>query len=261
MAGAAVGLVYRLEETPLPGDWDKARTQIAYTIPDPGPVRLEIFDVLREFDIRCIRTEHEQGAVHAADGYARVTGKVGVCMATSGPGATNLVTSIADAKLDSVPMIAITGTNGKTTTTELAAHLYRSAGRPVAAAGNHPLTNQPFASEMSGVSWNFHLITIAFSDNFTDPLKIIGTFKVEATVMDGYCVDIFQLHAVALHPGPRNLPAGDHLQIAVRDADLHLGHVLLQGLKALANDHSERELLRRPPLRRRSSSASGPSPS
>ena len=52
----------------------------------PGGANLEIFDVLREFDIRCIRTEHEQGAAHAAEGYARATGRVGVCLATSGTG-------------------------------------------------------------------------------------------------------------------------------------------------------------------------------
>jgi acetolactate synthase I/II/III large subunit len=75
----------------------------------PGGANLEIFDVLREFDIRCIRTEHEQGAVHAAQGYARASGKVGVCLATSGPGATNLVTGIADANSDSTPIVAITG--------------------------------------------------------------------------------------------------------------------------------------------------------
>ncbi|MDH3809182.1 MAG: thiamine pyrophosphate-binding protein, partial [Desulfuromonadales bacterium] len=67
----------------------------------PGGANLEIFDVLREFNIRCIRTEHEQGAVHAAQGYARATGKIGVCLATSGPGATNMVTGIADAYSDS----------------------------------------------------------------------------------------------------------------------------------------------------------------
>jgi acetolactate synthase-1/2/3 large subunit len=75
----------------------------------PGGANLEIFDVLHEFDIRCIRTEHEQGAVHAAQGYARSTGKVGVCLATSGPGATNLVTGIADANSDSTPIVAVTG--------------------------------------------------------------------------------------------------------------------------------------------------------
>lgn len=75
----------------------------------PGGANLEIFDVLREFNLRCIRTEHEQGAVHAAQGYSRATGKVGVCLATSGPGATNLVTGIADANSDSTPIVAITG--------------------------------------------------------------------------------------------------------------------------------------------------------
>jgi acetolactate synthase-1/2/3 large subunit len=75
----------------------------------PGGANLEIFDVLREFGIRCIRTEHEQGAAHAAQGYARATGRVGVCLATSGPGATNLVTGIADANSDSTAIVAITG--------------------------------------------------------------------------------------------------------------------------------------------------------
>lgn len=75
----------------------------------PGGANLEIFDVLHEYDIKCIRTEHEQGAVHAAQGYARSTGKVGVCLATSGPGATNLVTGIADANSDSTAIVCITG--------------------------------------------------------------------------------------------------------------------------------------------------------
>ena len=75
----------------------------------PGGANLEIFDVLDEFNIRCYRTEHEQGAVHAAQGYARATGRIGVCLATSGPGACNLVTGLADAKSDSTPVVAITG--------------------------------------------------------------------------------------------------------------------------------------------------------
>jgi len=75
----------------------------------PGGSVLPIFDKLYDSDIRFILTRHEQGAAHAADGYARVTGKVGVCMATSGPGATNLVTGIATAFMDSVPIVAITG--------------------------------------------------------------------------------------------------------------------------------------------------------
>jgi acetolactate synthase-1/2/3 large subunit len=75
----------------------------------PGGANLEIFDALEDCEIRCIRVEHEQGAADAAEGFARATGKVGVCLATSGPGATNLVTGIADANSDSVPIVAITG--------------------------------------------------------------------------------------------------------------------------------------------------------
>ncbi len=76
----------------------------------PGGALLPIYDVLYETeDIRHILVRHEQGAAHAADGYARASGKVGLCMATSGPGATNLVTGIATAHMDSVPIIAITG--------------------------------------------------------------------------------------------------------------------------------------------------------
>ena len=76
----------------------------------PGGCILNIYDALYKHsdEIRHILTSHEQGASHAADGYARATGKVGVCMATSGPGATNLVTGIATAYMDSVPMVAIT---------------------------------------------------------------------------------------------------------------------------------------------------------
>lgn len=75
----------------------------------PGGVLLPLYDALYDSDIRHILVRHEQGAGHAADGYARASGKVGVCMATSGPGATNLVTPIANAYMDSVPLVAITG--------------------------------------------------------------------------------------------------------------------------------------------------------
>ena len=76
----------------------------------PGGAILNVYDELYRYQdrLRHILTSHEQGASHAADGYARATGKVGVCMATSGPGATNLVTGIATAYMDSVPMVAIT---------------------------------------------------------------------------------------------------------------------------------------------------------
>ena len=75
----------------------------------PGGAILNVYDAIyQQNQIKHVLTSHEQGASHAADGYARSTGKVGVCFATSGPGATNLVTGIATAYMDSVPMVAIT---------------------------------------------------------------------------------------------------------------------------------------------------------
>lgn len=81
----------------------------------PGGAVLNIYDALYKYSekINHILTAHEQGAAHAADGYARATGKVGICIATSGPGATNLVTGIATAYMDSVPIVAITGNVGR----------------------------------------------------------------------------------------------------------------------------------------------------
>src|ERR1700758_785877 len=75
----------------------------------PGGAILPAYDALRKFPIHHVLTRHEQGAAHMADGYARASGRVGVCMATSGPGATNLVTGIATAMLDSIPIVCITG--------------------------------------------------------------------------------------------------------------------------------------------------------
>ena len=75
----------------------------------PGGAILPIYDALRKFPIHHVLVRHEQGASHMADGYARASGQVGVCMATSGPGATNLVTGIATAMLDSIPIVCITG--------------------------------------------------------------------------------------------------------------------------------------------------------
>lgn len=85
------------------------REGVEYIFGIPGGANLPLFDALYASPIKFILTRHEQGAGHAADGYARATGKVGVCLATSGPGATNLVTAIATAYMDSVPMVAITG--------------------------------------------------------------------------------------------------------------------------------------------------------
>jgi len=75
----------------------------------PGGAVIDIYDELEKTDIRHVLARHEQGAVHAADGYARASGKVGVCLVTSGPGATNTVTGIASAYLDSIPLVVFTG--------------------------------------------------------------------------------------------------------------------------------------------------------
>ena len=77
----------------------------------PGGAIMPIYDSLYSYQdkINHILTRHEQGAIHAAKGYSRVSGKVGVCFATSGPGATNLITGIADAQIDSTPLVCITG--------------------------------------------------------------------------------------------------------------------------------------------------------
>ena len=80
----------------------------------PGGVLLPLYEVLCEYpELRHILVRHEQAGGHAADGYGRVTNKVGVCMGTSGPGATNLVTAIATAHMDSAPLVAITGQVGR----------------------------------------------------------------------------------------------------------------------------------------------------
>ena len=77
----------------------------------PGGAIMPVYDKLLDYKgkLKHILTRHEQGAVHAAQGFARATGQVGVCIATSGPGATNLITGIADAYMDSTPLVCITG--------------------------------------------------------------------------------------------------------------------------------------------------------
>ncbi len=77
----------------------------------PGGAIMPVYDALFEYahQVRHILVRHEQGSVHAAQGYARASGRPGVCIATSGPGATNLITGIADAKIDSTPVLCITG--------------------------------------------------------------------------------------------------------------------------------------------------------
>src|SRR5258706_14178306 len=85
------------------------RENVTHLFGIPGGANLPIFDALYGAKIRLVLTRHEQGATHMADGFARSTGLVGVCIATSGPGATNLVTGLATAHMDSIPVVAITG--------------------------------------------------------------------------------------------------------------------------------------------------------
>ena len=85
----------------------KEKVEIMFGL--PGGALLPTFDVLYEAPVKFVLVRHEQGAAHMADGYARATGKVGVCIATSGPGATNLTTGLATANMDSVPVVAFTG--------------------------------------------------------------------------------------------------------------------------------------------------------
>lgn len=91
---------------------EKAGTEIIFGY--PGGANLPIYEALQRSNIRHVQARHEQGAAHMADGYARASGKTGVCLATSGPGATNLVTGIATAYMDSSPIVALTGQVSRT---------------------------------------------------------------------------------------------------------------------------------------------------
>jgi acetolactate synthase-1/2/3 large subunit len=95
----------------------------------PGGAILPAYDALRKFPIRHVLVRHEQGAAHMADGYARASGKVGVAIATSGPGATNLVTGIATAMLDSIPIVCITGNGSRHRRVSGSGHHRRYAAR------------------------------------------------------------------------------------------------------------------------------------
>ena len=129
----------------------------------PGGAVLNIYDALYKNSDRIhhILTAHEQGAAHAADGYARSTGRVGVCLATSGPGATNLVTGIATAYMDSIPMVAITGNVG----TSL---IGRDSFQEVYIAG----ITMPIMPRLSGSSSGTQPIAIMVCADGTSALRI-----------------------------------------------------------------------------------------
>src|SRR3989304_431946 len=101
----------------------------------PGGANMPIYDAMLSYPIHHVLVRHEQGGAHMADGYARASGKVGMAMATSGPGATNLVTGIATAMMDSVPVVFVTG--------QVAAHLIGGGGVPgKEGTGATPATTQ-----------------------------------------------------------------------------------------------------------------------
>src|SRR5918992_242353 len=86
---------------------------VEYLFGYPGGAIMPFYDAFPDYPLKHVLVRHEQAAAHAADGYARATGGVGVCVATNGPGATNLVTGLATAQMDSVPLVAITGQVGR----------------------------------------------------------------------------------------------------------------------------------------------------
>ena len=139
----------------------------------PGGAVLNIYDALYKNSdkITHYMTAHEQGAAHAADGYARSTGKTGVVIATSGPGATNLVTGIATAYMDSVPMVAITGNVGNSL-------IGRDSFQEVYIAGiTMPITKHNFVvrrvEDTDAAFWRAERVTLAGS---TIPASNISTY-------------------------------------------------------------------------------------
>ncbi len=158
----------------------------------PGGVVLPLYDVLGDYPaLRHVLVRHEQGAAHAADGFARASGKVGVCLGTSGPGATNLVTGLATAQLDSIPVVAITGN-------VVSALLGKDAFQEIDITGiTLPMTKHNYlvrdADELPGVlAEAFHLARSGRP----------GPVHVDITK------DALQQETRAPHPGPEAVAAG-----------------------------------------------------
>src|SRR3954467_4406622 len=126
----------------------------------PGGCSMPLHQSLTKYadKIRTILPRHEQGGAFAAQGYARSTGKVGVCMATSGPGATNLVTAIADAKLDSIPLLCITG---QVPTKSIGSDAFQET--PIVEVCRSITKHHYLVTDVNdlarGVKWSFHLAT------------------------------------------------------------------------------------------------------
>jgi acetolactate synthase-1/2/3 large subunit len=154
----------------------------------PGGTVLPIYDVLREFPLRHILVRHEQGAAHAADGFSRVTGEVGVAMATSGPGAINLITGLATAMMDSVPMVAITG------------------NVPRALLGRDAFQE----TDIVGIALPVTKYAALVTDPDEVPLAIAEAFEIASTGRPGpvlldFPKDVLQIETSAPHPRPGDL--------------------------------------------------------
>ena len=178
---------------------ESAGVEVVFGI--PGGAILPAYDPMLESPVRHILMRHEQGAGHAAEGYAVATGKVGVCMATSGPGATNLVTPIADAFMDSVPLVAITGQV------------------PRAVIGNDAFQE----ADITGITMPITKHSFKVMENDEIPMAIAEAFHVASTGRPGpVLVDIPKdvLQARADHEWPSSLdlpgyrpPAGPDVQL------------------------------------------------
>ncbi|MEX0586242.1 MAG: thiamine pyrophosphate-binding protein, partial [Pirellulales bacterium] len=157
----------------------------------PGGASMPLHQSLTKFRdrIRTVLPRHEQGGAFAAQGYARSTGKPGVCMATSGPGATNLVTAIADAKLDSVPLIAITG--------QVGTHVI----------GSDAFQETPIVEVCRGITKHHYLVT-----NINDLARVVReAFHIATTGRPGPVIvdlpkDIQQTHCTPDYNAPMQLP-------------------------------------------------------
>ena len=154
----------------------------------PGGTVLPIYDVLREYPMRHILVRHEQGAAHAADGFSRATGEVGVAMATSGPGAINLITGLATAMMDSVPMIAITG------------------NVPRALLGKDAFQE----TDIVGIALPVTKYATLVSDPDDVPMAIAEAFEIATSGRPGpvlldFPKDVLQIETSTPHPGPGDL--------------------------------------------------------
>lgn len=183
----------------------------------PGGAILPFYDALRDSkEITHILTAHEQGAAHAADGYARATGKIGVCIATSGPGATNLVTGLATAFLDSVPVVAITGQ----VKSSLIGH---DAFQEVDITGiTMPITKQNFlVNKPEELAQTMRLAFQIAKSGRPGPVLIDVASDVQTALMD--------YHAAKLRELPTTLPDKDLVAQAVEALNKAKRPVMLVG--------------------------------